>query len=107
LGRVLDIVLAVAIGALLMGRGSEEREARRERWTIERRGLETTFDDLGARLLVTRARVQFWEEMRERRQEVTAIACGSHGRHAREMTLVAEAERKQLRRLGRGGPKAP
>jgi hypothetical protein len=64
-----------------------DREVRIGRLQAERRSLEATFDHLEDRLLVNQARVRFWEEMRDRHESVSAIACASLDAHAQEMAL--------------------
>jgi hypothetical protein len=120
-GQLFVSVLLLATAAC---GGSREAEVRRARFDAERRGLEATLDDLGARLLVSQARVRFWDEMRARHESVTAVACTSMEGHAEEMArlLAGRPEKRHgLRRqvaarsvasrtpppeatLGRGGP---
>jgi hypothetical protein len=115
---VVAVLLATACG------GSGEAEVRRARLDAERRSLEATLDDLGARLLVNQARVRFWTEMQGRHESVSAVACTSMEGHAEEMARLLEGrpeKRHGLRRqvaarhvasptpppeasLGRGGP---
>ena len=112
------LLLATACG------GSADVEETRARLNAERAQLETTLDDLGARLLVNQARVRFWNEMQGRHESVTAVACTSLEGHAEQMARLLEGKpekRHGLRRqaagrrvasqtprpeasLGRGGP---
>jgi hypothetical protein len=62
-----------------------DRDVRLERLEAERRSLVATFDHLEDRLVVNQARVRFWQEMRERHESVSAIACASLEQHAGEM----------------------
>jgi hypothetical protein len=77
-----------------------DHEVRRARLATETRNLEATFDALEDRLLVNQARVRFWQEMRERHESATAIACASLDRHADDIarTVRANEERHAARR---------
>lgn len=44
-----------------------------------------SLDDLEARLLVDAARVRFWKEMRERHEQVSAVACQNLAGHVAQM----------------------
>lgn len=97
-GQILAGVLLFATTAC---GGAREVEARREALEAERRSLEATLDDLGARMLVSQARVRFWDEMKARHESVTAIACTSMEGHAADMARLFERrpeKRSGLRR---------
>jgi hypothetical protein len=72
-------------GAVAIACVPSDRDVRIERLHAERRSLEATFDHLEDRLLVNQARVRFWQEMRERHESVSAVACASLDQHADEM----------------------
>jgi hypothetical protein len=119
-----QLVIAVLLLATACGGLGDDAEVRRARLDAERRSLEATLDDLGARLLVNQARVRFWTEMQGRHESVSAVACTSMEGHAEEMARLLEGrpeKRHGLRRqvagrhvasptpppeasLGRGGP---
>jgi hypothetical protein len=82
--RALRILLTAAVAIAC---APSDRAVRIERLETERRNLEATFDHLEDRLLVNQARVRFWQEMRERHESVSAIACASLDEHAEEMAL--------------------
>jgi hypothetical protein len=86
--RAPTIVLAVAALAATAC-GPRDREIRLERLAAERRALDTTFDHLEDRLVANGARVRFWQEMRERHESVSAIACSVQEEHAQEMAAHA------------------
>ncbi len=98
-GVVLAAMLACAACAV---HPAGDREVRRERLEAEHRALVAQLDDLQARLLVDGERVRFWEEMRDRHESVSAIACTSQESHA-----VAMAEYLQHEQSVGGRPAAP
>jgi len=79
-----------------------DREVRRQRLEADHRALVAKLDDLQARLMVDAERVRFWEEMRDRHQSVSAVACTSQEAHA--MAMVEYREREQI---GTRYPQAP
>lgn len=66
-----------------------DRAVRRERLDSEHRALVAQIDELQARLLVDAERVRFWEQMRDRHETVSAIACTSQEAHAVAMAESA------------------
>ncbi len=82
--RAPTIVLAAVLALACAPR---DREIRLQRLAAERRALDTTFDHLEDRLVVNQARVRFWQEMRERHESVSAIACAVQDEHADEMAM--------------------
>jgi hypothetical protein len=82
--RIAGILL---VGIVAAGCAPPDREIRLARLDAERRALEATFDGLEDRLLVNQARVRFWQEMRERHESASAIACASLDQHASEMAM--------------------
>lgn len=68
-----------------------ERQAR----AVQRRGLEDQLDRLEERLLADQARVRFWQQMRERRASVSAVACANLGRHAEGIAIFQENQRQK------------
>ncbi len=80
--RAPTIVLAAV---LALACAPKDREIRLQRLAAERRALDATFDHLEDRLVVNQARVRFWQEMRERHESVSAIACAVQDEHADEM----------------------
>lgn len=81
-------VLLIAAAAACRIGPPADREVRLARLAAEQRQLVEQLDDLQARLIVDRQRVRFWQEMRERHESISAIACTSQEAHA-----VAMAER--------------
>jgi hypothetical protein len=84
LRRIAGILL---VGIVAAGCTPPDRDIRLARLDAERRTLEATFDRLEDRLLVNQARVRFWQEMRERHESASAIACASLDQHATEMAM--------------------
>jgi hypothetical protein len=80
--RAPTIVLAAV---LALACAPKDREIRLQRLAAERRALDSTFDHLEDRLVVNQARVRFWQEMRERHESVSAIACAVQDEHAEQM----------------------
>ncbi len=70
-------------------------DAERQRWVVQRRGLEEQLDQLEERLLADQARVRFWQQMRERHESVSAVACANLGRHAEGIALFDENQRRK------------
>lgn len=85
--RTPPVVLLAVLGTLACG--PKDREIRLERLSAERRALDMTFDHLEDRLVVNQARVRFWQEMRDRHESVSAIACAVQDEHAVEMASRA------------------
>jgi hypothetical protein len=88
-------IIAVAVLALA---GCGERgvlEAKRQRWAVEQRALDETLDQLEERLLGDQARVHFWQEMRDRHEGVTAVACTSLEHHADGIALFEDKQREK------------
>jgi hypothetical protein len=84
-------------------------ELRRHRRAAEQRTLATSLDQLEDRLVVDQARVHFWQEMRNRHESVTALACVSQELHAPEIAhqMGLEADRHApARRVARFEPAA-
>lgn len=80
--RAPTIVLAAV---LALACAPKDREIRLQRLAAERRALDSTFDHLEDRFVVNQARVRFWQEMRERHESVSAIACAVQDEHAEQM----------------------
>ncbi len=84
-------------------------ELRRHRRAAEQRALANSLDQLEDRLVVDQARVHFWQEMRNRQENVTALACVSQELHAPEIAqrMGLEADRHApARRVARFEPGA-
>jgi hypothetical protein len=79
--------LLIAIAACLLASACAPRDAgiRRARVAAERRNLEAALDRLEDRLMLNQSRVRFWNEMKDRHESVTAIACASMEEHATSM----------------------
>ncbi len=91
-------VLAVAAAAAACtGPKTADREVRLARLAAQRAALLDSLEDLQARLIVDRERVRFWQEMQQRHESISAIACTSL-----EAPAVAMVER--LLPPGRPGP---
>ncbi len=76
---------------------ARDREVRHQRLEADHRALLAQLDDLQARLIVDAERVRFWEEMRDRHQSVSAIACTSQEAHAMAMAEYLEHEQTVTR----------
>ncbi len=96
------LLLAVAVIACRAAPAAD-REVRLARLAAERRQLMDRLEDLQARLIVDRQRVRFWEEMQERHQSISAIACTSQEAHAVAMAEHLLPRQKAKPELGSGG----
>ena len=76
------VLTAVFACAACVGRPGADREVRLQRLEADHKALVARLDDLQARLLVDAERVRFWEDMRDRHESVSAIACTSQDAHA-------------------------
>jgi hypothetical protein len=92
-------IVAVLVLAGCGGRGAVE--SRRQRWAVERRGLEESLDQVEERMLTDQARVHFWHEMRDRHESVAAVACTNLERHADGIALLDEKQREKRDALAR------
>ncbi len=84
-----------ALVALFACSNHSRLEAERQRWAVQRRGLEDELDHLEERLLADQARVRFWQQMRERHESVSAVACTNLGRHAEGIARFDESQRQK------------
>ena len=92
------VMVVLALGACT---GRSALEVKRQRWDVERRGLEEQLDQLEERLLTDQARVHFWQQMRERHESISAVACVNLGRHAESIALLDEKQRDKRDALAR------
>ena len=46
-------------------------------------------------MLADQAKVRFWQQMRERQESVSAVACANLGRHAEGIALFDEKQRQK------------
>jgi hypothetical protein len=97
----VGLAAAAAALALAACSGRSALDVKRQRWEAERRGLDDQLDQLEERLLADQARVHFWQEMRERHESVSAIACVNLDRHAEGMALLDEKQREKRDALAR------
>ena len=93
--------LVTAWVALVACTGDGALVARRQIWDAQRRGLEEQLEQLEARLLADQARVHFWQQMRERHESVSAVACVNLGRHAESVALLDERQQEKRHALAR------
>jgi hypothetical protein len=106
--RALPFVLTAAV--LAIGCAPRDRDVRLARLAAERRTLDTKLDDLEARLATDQARVRFWQELRERHESVSAVACVSQEEHAEEMAkrvLPPSPSSLHRARVAAAGPSRP
>ncbi len=92
--RAMPYVLAAA--AALACSAPKDRDVRLARLASERRSLDASLEELEVRLAVDQARVRFWQEIRDRHESVSAVACASQDEHAEEMAKHALPERSSL-----------
>ncbi len=91
--RVKGVVFAAMVACTACAvRPADDREVRRQRLEADHRALVAQLEDLQARLIVDAERVRFWEEMRDRHQSISAIACTSQESHAIAMAEYLEHE---------------
>ncbi|MBI3184484.1 MAG: hypothetical protein HYZ28_20300 [Myxococcales bacterium] len=96
--------LGVAVGAWLLSACFEPPQEAVQRLTeVERQGAEMdrALDALEDRLLAGRAKVSHWQELSERHQSVSALACQSQEEHLQQMEALME---KQLKKASRRRP---
>lgn len=91
----LGLVMAVAVLAIAACSGRGALELARQRRDVERRSMDEQLDQLEERLLADQARVHFWQQMRERHESVSAVACANLGRHAEGIALLDEKQREK------------
>lgn len=86
-----------------------DRDVRLARLDAQRRGLDSTFDQLEARLTASQARVRFWQEIRERHESISAVACVSQEEHADEMAkrVLPSPPQRRARVATASRPHAP
>ncbi len=82
-------------GLVVVGCRAGERRARLEKLRVEQQQMMDSLDDLEARLLTDAARVRFWKEMRERHEQVSAIACQNLQGHVAQMDRYQEEQREK------------
>jgi hypothetical protein len=97
------VLTAVFACAACVGRPGADREVRLQRLESDHKALVAQLEDLQARLLVDADRVRFWEDMRDRHESVSAIACTSQDAHA--IAMAEYLEHEQTLQHGVAGPK--
>ncbi len=97
----LGLAVAVVALALVACTGRGALDVARQRRDAERRSLDEQLDRLEERLLADQARVHFWQQMRERHESVSAVACVNLGRHAEGIALLDEKQREKRDALAR------
>ncbi len=95
------LVIGVAVLGLVGCNGRSATDARRQRWESERRGLLEQLEQLEERLLTDQARVHFWQQMQERHESASAVACTNLGRHAESIAALDEQQREKRDALAR------
>jgi len=90
--------LLLATLALAACGGPRDADVRIARARAETRMLSANLDRLEDRLLASQARVHLWQEMRQRHESVSAIACVSQEEHAAEMAMHLLPSRPQAGR---------
>jgi hypothetical protein len=91
--------LLLVIGTLtLVACGPRDGDVRIARARAETRMLSANLERLEDRMLASQARVHHWQEMRQRHESVSAIACASQDEHAAEMAMhVLPSSRQALK----------
>jgi hypothetical protein len=123
------IIVAAVAALVTVAAGAGARHLRAERAaalpTVERAdvaaelaALAAELDRIEERLLVAQGRIGFWDEMRTRHVDVSAVACENLAEHAlalerreaRQVAQLADAQRRRLARapaakvVAAGGP---
>jgi hypothetical protein len=75
--RALPFLLAAVVASACAP--APDRDVRLERLAVERRALEQTLEQLEVRLTRSRARVQFWERVRQDHEALSARRVGHAG----------------------------
>ena len=92
---MLVAVVTVAVLAGLVGCGggvAEQVAARRAEGEVERGRLSAQLEVLEARLLDGRSRLRAWADLRQRHQQVSAVACANVEWHVADMVRAHEAD---------------
>src|SRR5512138_908201 len=97
----LRLAVAVVAVAAVACTGRAAIDSARQRRDAERRTMDEQLDRLEERLLADQARVHFWQQMRERHESVSAVACVNLGRHAEGIALLDEKQREKRDALAR------
>jgi hypothetical protein len=104
---VRRLAIAFFASSLALGCAARPRAVStpQPRWTAaDAARLDERIAELEERLLAHQARVSFWQEMRERHESVTAIACQNLAEHAvairageaRSKASVADQRRRRV-----------
>lgn len=95
---VAAVTAAVLAGLVGCGGGDAAQvAARRAEGEAERARLTAQLEVLEARLLDGRARLRAWTELRERHEQVSAVACGNAEWHVADVLRAREAEQLLVR----------
>ncbi len=101
---VAAVVLVVMAGLVGCGGAGgpvpDPVAARRAEGEAERARLGERLEALEARLLDGRARVRAWQDLRERHQRVSEVACNVAGWHVGDMLRAREEEAALVRAVG-------
>lgn len=96
-GRWIPLVLLLATAAACGLNPAVERQ--RSRLELEQQARMETLQRIEARLLDARARSREWEELRNRHEQVSAIACENVAEHVAGMEKLQALQVEKRRRL--------
>ena len=101
MGRGKRVAIALAVAGLVgCGRPADEERTGRL-WELERQGRELEQGLLGLeeRFMRNEARLELWNELKERHRQVSAVACQNQTRHFEAMVKnLQRSERRGRRR---------
>lgn len=76
---------------------SDEAKARLEQIKVEGKAFDAQLDAVEDRLLGNQTRVSLWQELGQRHQDVSALACANVVKHADEMVVLREKQAEKVR----------
>ena len=76
---------------------SAEAKARLEQIKLEGRSFDAQLDAVEDRLLGNQTRVSIWQELGQRHQEVSALACANVVKHTDEMVVLRDKQAEKGR----------
>jgi len=89
---VAAVTAAVLAGLVGCGGDADQVAARRAEGEAERARLAAQLEVLEARLLDGRERVRAWTDLRQRHEQVSAVACGNAEWHVADMLRARQEE---------------
>lgn len=100
-------LVAAALGLLAAGCVSAPAQALAELKADQQKAeeLSARLGQLEHRLLGTQARVRHWQELKERHEQVSALACANLSEHAEQMLVQLERQQQKQAKRRRLNPR--